>query len=192
MFCKHLEMIVDENETSVLMVCHPMIVKDLFLDITRLFDYNIYVRIDGKELEYLEPDVTYDGYNVIFYFRDTAEVTFGSRIEISITFWYRSEIVRYFNGSENIRRDEIGSATEHWTYMEDGQFHIDPEDETDDPSKFFEMLKPEWKNKVKKENRFDINDEEIIDVEFTEINEEDDEYGYGRKQIECRNDEETS
>ena len=53
MFCKHLEMMVDENETSVLMVCHPMIVKDLFLDITRLFDYNIYVRIDGKELEYL-------------------------------------------------------------------------------------------------------------------------------------------
>lgn len=172
MFTKHLEIQMDENETAVLMVCHPMIVKNLFLDITRIFDYNIYVRIDGKELDYLVPDVTYDGYNVIFYFKDTAEINFGSRIEISITFWYRNGIVRFLNGSENIRRDEIGSATEHWTYMEDGQFHIDPEDETDDPSKFFEMIKPEWRNKVKEENRFDVNDPEIIDVEFTEVESE--------------------
>ena len=188
---------MDDKEAAITMAAHPKVVKELFIDCTASFDYELHVRIDGKELRNLNPKVEFDGYHSTFYFKDTAEITVGSRIEITLTFWYKEKMVKYHMGSENIRRDEMSQATEHWTYMEDDQFHIDPEDV--DPSGFLEMLKPEWRMK-----RYEtisipgINDGrvicgrgKIIDVDFTEVESEELEYGYWRKQIECRNDEET-
>ena len=53
------------------------------------------------------------------------------------------------------------------------------------------MLKPEWQlKKVYRKIEDDMESKRIIDVEFTEVKEEP-EYGYGRKQIKCGNDEET-
>lgn len=160
----------DDNETLVIMACHPKVVKEIFLAETASYDYQLHVIIDGKELKYLDPKVIYDGYFTLFYFEDVANVKYGSRIEITLTFWYKDKMVRYFNGSENIRRDEMSQATEHWTYMEDDQFHIDPEDV--DPSGFLEMLKPEWRNKNNKVVSSTVDEDNIIDVDFTEVKEE--------------------
>lgn len=189
MFAKHLQMQVDDNETLVIMACHPKAVKEIFIAATASYDYELHVRIDGKELKFLNPEVIYDGYFTLFYFEDSAEVKVGSRIEITLTFWYKDKMVRYFNGSENIRRDEMAQAVEHWTYEEDEQFHIDPEDV--DPSGFLEMLKPEWRNKNSHVVESTYDEDNIIDVDFTEVKEEDEPDGYWRKQIECGNDEET-
>lgn len=178
MFNRHLQIQMDDKEAAITMAAHPKVVKELFIDCTASFDYELHVRIDGKELRYLNPKIEFDGYHSTFYFEDTAEITVGSRVEITLVFWYKDKMVRQFNGSTNVRRDEISQATEHWTYMEDDQFHIDPEDV--DPSGFLEMLKPEWRMK-----RYEtisipgINDGrvicgrgKIIDVDFTEVESE--------------------
>lgn len=189
MFNRHLQIQMDDKEIAITMAAHPKVVKELFIDCTASFDYELHVRIDGKELRNLNPNVGFDGYHSTFYFEDTAEITVGSRIEITLVFWYKDKMVRQFNGSTNVRRDEMSQATEHWTYMEDDQFHIDPEDVP--CFSFLEMLKPEWQlKKVYRKIEDDMENKRIIDVEFTEVKEEP-EYGYGRKQIEYRNDEET-
>ena len=174
MFSKHLQMQVDNNETLVVMACHPKAVKEIFLAETASYDYELHVRIDGKELRFLNPKVIYDGYFTLFYFEDSIEVKVGSRIEIILTFWYKDKIVRYFNGSENIRRDEMSQATEHWTYGKDEQFHIAPED--DDPSGFLEMLKPEWRNKNSRVVKSTYEEDNIIDVDFTEVESEEEKW----------------
>ena len=188
MFNGHLQIQMDDKEIAITMVAHPKVVKELFIDCTASFDYELHVRVDGKELRNLNPNVEFDGYHSTFYFEDTAEITVGSRIEITLVFWYKDKIVRHFNGSTNVRRDEISQATEHWTYEADDQFHIDPEDV--DLSGFLEMLKPEWRMKNKRVVETTYEEDNIIDVDFTEVKEES-ENGYGREQIECRNDEET-
>ena len=183
MFAKHLQMQVDDNETLVIMACHPKAVKEIFLAETASYDYELHVCIDGKELKFLNPKVIYDGYFTLFYFEDSVEVKVGSRIEITLTFWYKDKMVRYFNGSENIRRDEMAQATEHWTYEADEQFHIDPEDV--DPSGFLEMLKPEWRNKNGHVVESTYEEDNIIDVDFTEVKEEEEKCSQEKiKQIE--------
>lgn len=169
-------------ETALVMVPHPRVVKEIFYDGTAMFDYNLHVRIDDVELRGLEPGVSYDdGHYITFYFHDIANIKIGSRVEITLVFWYKEKIIRDFNGSTNIRRDEMSQATEHWTYMEDDQFHIDPEDV--DIENFMKMLRPEWRH-IKYEPT-KTSDDNIIDAEYTEINEEEAEYGYWQKRIEC-------
>lgn len=190
MFAKHLQMQTnkEDNESAMIIVLHPRAVKEIFLDCTAAFDYELHVSVDGKELQNLDPNVYYNGYEMTFYWNDSFDCVVGTRIVITLTFWYKEKMVKYHMGSENIRRDEMSQATEHWTYEADEQFHIDPEDV--DPSGFYDMLKPEWriKNGHVIETPYDYENN-IIDVEFTEVKEEP-EYGYGRKQIECGNDEE--
>lgn len=188
MFAKYLQMSTENNESAMIIVFHPKVVKEIFLDCSASFDYELHVSVDGKELQNLDPNVYYNGYEVTFYWNDSFDYNVGSRVVITLSFWYKEKMVRYHMGSENIRRDEISQATEHWTYCEDGQFHIDPEDV--DPSGFYDMLKPEWRNK--NTHTIKSHDEDnIIVVDFTEVKEEDESDGYWRKQIECRNDEET-
>lgn len=180
MFAKHLQMTTnkEDNESSMFIVFHPKAVKEIFLDCTASFDYTLNVTVDGRELKNLDPNVYYDGYYTTFYWNDSFEYAVGTRVVITLTFWYKDKMVKYHMGSENIRRDEMSQATEHWTYCEDEQFHIDPEDV--DPSGFYDMLKPEWRRK-----RYEtisipgINDGrvicgrgKIIDVDFIEVKEE--------------------
>ena len=188
MFNRHLQIQMDDKETAVTMAAHPKVVKELFIQCTASFDYELRVVIDGRELRNLSPNVGFDGYHTTFYFEDVDEINIGSRVEITLSFWYKDKMVREFNGSDNVRRDEMCQATEHWTYMEDDQFHIDPEDVP--CNAFLEMLKPEWQLKrVYKKIADDMESKRIIDVEFTEVKEEP-EYGYGQKRIEYRDDEE--
>lgn len=172
MFIKHLQMVtnVEDNESSLVAVFHPRAVKEIFLDCTASFDYTLSVVVDGKELQNMDPNVTYNGYDVSFYWKDSFECVVGSRVVITLTFWYKDKMVRYHMGSENIRRDEMSQATEHWTYEADEQFHIDPEDV--DPSGFYDMLKPEWRAKNNNAVKTTYDEENIIDVEFTEVKEE--------------------
>lgn len=184
MFNRHLQIQMDDKEAAITMAAHPKVVKELFIDCTASFDYELHVRIDGKELRYLNPKIEFDGYHSTFYFEDTAEMTVGSRIEITLVFWYKDKMVRQFNGLTNVRRDEMSQATEHWTYMEDDQFHIDPADV--DPSGFLKMLKPEWriKNSHVIEIPYDYENN-IIDVDFTEVESEEEECSQEKiKQIE--------
>lgn len=183
MFNRHLQIQVDDKETAVTMACHPKVVKELFIDCTASFDYQLHVRIDDKELQFLSPNVSYDGYHVTFYFEDTAKITVGSRIDITIVFWYKDKMVRNFNGSTNIRRDEISQATEHWTYMEDDQFHIDPDDVP--CQEFLDMLKPEWERHNLYHAIEDSENDTIIDVEYMEVK-ENGAINECRKQIEHR------
>ena len=177
------------TETALVMVLHPRVVKEIFYHGTAMFDYNLHVRIDDVELRGLEPGISYDGYYLTFYFHDRANIKVGSRIEITLVFWYKEKIIRDFNGSTNIRRDEMSQATEHWTYMEDDQFHIDEEDV--DPENFMKMLRPEWRHieyvpttevkndiiegecteTIDEDKRLTMNNE-IIDVEYVEIKED--------------------
>lgn len=171
MFAKYLQMTTskENNESAMIIVFHPRAVKEIFLDCTASFDYELHVSVDGKELQNLDPNVYYNGYEVTFYWNDSFDCNVGSRVVITLSFWYKDKMVRYHMGSENIRRDEISQATEHWTYCEDEQFHIDPEDV--DPSGFYDMLKPEWRNK--NHHTIKSHDEDnIIDVDFTEVNKE--------------------
>lgn len=170
MFNRHLEIRMDDYETAITMACHPRVMKEIFIDNTAIFDYNIHVVIDGRELKNLSLDVDYDGYYTTFYFKDVDDINIGSRIEITLVFWYKENIVREFNGSINVRRDEMSQATEHWTYMEDEQFHIDPEDV--DPTSFLQMLKPEWSITHDKRVETEKKDDEIIDVEYTEVHDD--------------------
>ena len=187
----------EDNESAMTLVMHPKTVKEIFLDCTASFDYELHVSVDGKELQWLDPNVYYNGHEVAFYWRDSFECLVGSRVTITLLFWYKDKMVRYHMGSENVRRDEMSQATEHWTFGEDEEFHIDPEDE--DGTNFLEMLNPEWRR-----NRYNtisipgVNDgrviygrDEIIDVDFTEVESEEPKNGYRQKQLECRNDEET-
>lgn len=185
MFNKYIHIHCDGGETAIIMATHPKVVHELFLQCTASFDYQIRICIDGKELENLNPDVGYDGYYVTFYFNDSVEIKVGSRVEICLTFWYKDKIVKYHMGSINERRDEISQGTEHWTYGDDDQFYIDPDDV--DCKSFLKMLYPEWRVKTSRSRTVkDYNVNDIIDVEFTEVLEEEkDEY---RKQLECRND----
>ena len=172
MFAKHLQMTtnMEDNESAMIIVLHPRTVKEIFLDCTASFDYELHVSVDGKELQNLDPNVYYNGYETTFYWNDSFDCHVGSRVVITLSFWYKDKIVRYHMGSENIRRDEISQATEHWTYEADEQFHIDPEDV--DPSGFYEMLKPEWRMKNKRVVSTTYEEDDIIDVEFTEVKEE--------------------
>lgn len=160
---------MDDKETAITMVCHPKVIKELFIDCTASFDYQLHVRIDGKELQFLHPTVEFDGYYTTFYFKDTAEITIGSRVVITLVFWHKDKMVRNFNGSINIRHDEISQATEHWTYMEDDRFHIDPEDVP--CQEFLNMLKPEWRSKNTNVLETTVDEDNIIDVDFTEVEE---------------------
>lgn len=169
MFNRHLQIQMDDKETAITMTCHPKLVKELFFDCTASFDYQLHVSIDDKELQFLNPTVGFDGYHATFYFEDTAEITVGSRVVITLVFWYKDETVRNFNGSANIRRDEISQATEHWTYREDDQFHIDPEDMP--CQEFLDMLKPEWRSKNTKVVETTMDEDNIIDADFTEVEE---------------------
>lgn len=192
MFAKHLQMTTnkEDNESAIIIVFHPKVVKEIFLDCSASFDYELHVSVDGKELQNLDPNVYYNGYETTFYWNDSFDCIVGTRIVITLTFWYKDKMVKYHMGSENIRRDEMSQAVEHWTYEEDEQFHIDPEDV--DPSGFLEMLKPEWRNKNSRVVESTCDEDNIIDVDFTEvIKEEEEPDGYWRKQIECGNDEET-
>ena len=191
MFAKHLQMQTnkEDNESAMTIVFHPKAVKEIFLDCTASFDYELHVSVDGRELHNLDPNVYYNGYEVTFYWNDSFDCHVGSRVVITLLFWYKEKMVRYHMGSENIRRDEMSQATEHWTYEADEQFHIDPEDV--DPTNFMEMLKPEWRVKNNNAVKTTYEEDNIIDVEFTEVKEEEEPDGYWRKQIECRNDEET-
>lgn len=180
---------MDDKETAVTMAAHPKVVKELFLECTASFDYELRVVIDGRELRNLDPNVGFDGYHVTFYFKDVDEINIGSRVEITLLFWYKDKMVREFNGSTNVRRDEMAQATEHWTYMEDDQFHIDPEDVS--CYSLLEMLKPEWHFKKLYKKIENDDSKRIIDVEFTEIKEEEVTDGYRRKQIELRDDAKT-
>ena len=190
MFASHMTMTTntEDNESAMTLVMHPKTVKEIFLDCTASFDYELHVSVDGKELQWLDPNVYYNGHEVAFYWRDSFECLVGSRVTITLLFWYKEKMVRYHMGSENIRRDEMSQATEHWTFGEDEEFHIDPEDV--DPSGFLEMLKPEWRNKNNRVVESTYDEDNIIDVDFTEVKEEDKDE-YWRKQIECGNDEET-
>lgn len=190
MFAKHLQMQTnkEDNESAMIVVLHPKAVKEIFLDCTASFDYELNVYVDGKELQRLDPNVYYNGHEVTFYWNDSFDYVVGTRIVITLTFWYKDKMVRYHMGSENIRRDEMSQVTEHWTYGSDEQFHIDPEDV--DSSGFLEMLKPEWRNKNTHTVKSTYEEDNIIDVDFTEVKEEEVTDGYWRKQIECRNDEE--
>jgi hypothetical protein len=170
-------------ETALVMVPHPRVVKEIFYDGTAMFDYNLYVRVDDVELRGLEPGVSYDGHYLTFYFHDIANIKIGSRVEISLVFWYKEKIIRDFNGSTNIRRDEMSQATEHWTYMEDDQFHIDPEDV--DIENFMKMLRPEWRNKNSHVVESTYEEDSIIDVDFTEVESEEEKCSQEKiKQIE--------
>ena len=190
MFAKHLQMTTnkEDNESAMIIVFHPKTVKEIFLDCTASFDYELHVSVDGRELQNLDPNVCYNGYEVTFYWNDSFDCVVGTRIVITLTFWYKEKMVKYHMGSENIRRDEMSQATEHWTYEADGEFHIDPED--DDSSGFYEMLKPEWRMKNKHVVETTYDEDNIIDVDFTEVESEEEPDGYWRKQIECGNDEE--
>ena len=190
MFAKHLQMTTNKeyNESAMIIVFHPKTVKEIFLDCTASFDYELHVSVDGRELQNLDPNVCYNGYEVTFYWNDSFDCVVGTRIVITLTFWYKEKMVRYHMGSENIRRDEMSQATEHWTYEADGEFHIDPGDV--DPSGFYEMLKPEWRMKNKHVVETTYDEDNIIDVDFTEVESEEEPDGYWRKQIECGNDEE--
>lgn len=170
MFNRHLQIQMDDKETAVTMVTHPKVVKELFLECTASFDYELHVVIDGRELRNICPNVEYDGYQITFYFEDTDEITVGSRVEITLSFWYKDKMVREFNGSVNVRRDEMCQLTEHWTYMNDDQFHIDPEDLS--CYLCLEMLKPEWHLNRFRKISDNMDDKRIIDVEFTEVKEE--------------------
>lgn len=185
MFSKHLMIQTDDKETAVIMAIHPKVVKEILLDCTASFDYQFKVSVDGKELKWLNPNVYYDGYQVSFYFQDTAEIVVGSRVEITLVFWYKDKIVRELYGSVNMRRDETSQATEHWTYMPYEQFAMDPEDV--DCSGFLEMLDPEWRfiGRYAKIEESNDTDENIIDVEYTEVEKEETNNGYGQKRIEC-------
>lgn len=185
MFASHMTMTTntEDNESAMTLVMHPKTVKEIFLDCTASFDYELHVSVDGKELQWLDPNVYYNGHEVAFYWRDSFECLVGSRVTITLLFWYKDKMARYHMGSENIRRDEMSQATEHWTFGEDEEFHIDPEDV--DPSGFLEMLKPEWRNKNSRVVESTYEEDNIIDVDFTEVKEEP-EYGYGRKQIKSR------
>jgi hypothetical protein len=170
-------------ETALVMVPHPRVVKEIFYDGTAMFDYNLYVRVDDVELRGLEPGVSYDGHYLTFYFHDIANIKIGSRVEISLVFWYKEKMVRYHMGAENIRRDEMSQATEHWTYESDEQFHIDQEDV--DPTNFMEMLKPEWRNKNSRVVESTYEEDNIIDVDFTEVESEEEKCSQEKiKQIE--------
>jgi hypothetical protein len=179
----------EDNESAMIIVLHPRAVKEIFLDCTASFDYELHVSVDGRELQNLDPNVYYNGYETTFYWNESFNCVVGTRIVITLTFWYKEKMVKYHMGSENIRRDEMAQAVEHWTYEEDEQFHIDPEDV--DPSGFLEMLKPEWRNKNSRVVESTYDEDNIIDVDFAEVKEEDEPDGYWRKQIKCRNDEET-
>lgn len=174
MFAKHLQMTtnVEDNESAMIIVLHPRAVKEIFLDCTASFDYELHVSVDGRELQNLDPNVYYNGYETTFYWNDSFDCHVGSRVVITLSFWYKEKMVKYHMGSENIRRDEMSQATEHWTYEADDQFHIDPEDV--DPTNFMEMLKPEWRGKNKQQVETTYDEDNIIDVEFTEVKEEED------------------
>ena len=168
MFNRHLQIQMDDKETAVTMAAHPKVVKELFIQCTASFDYELRVVIDGRELRNLSPNVGFDGYHTTFYFEDVDEINIGSRVDITLSSWYKDKMVREFNGSDNVRRD--------------------PEDVS--CYTFLEMLKPEWQLKrVYKKIADDMESKRIIDVEFTEVKEEP-EYGYGQKRIEYRDDEE--
>jgi hypothetical protein len=168
----------EDNESAMIIVLHPRAVKEIFLDCTASFDYKLHVSVDGRELQNLDPNVYYNGYEMTFYWNDSFDCVVGTRIVITLTFWYKEKIVKYHMGSENIRRDEMSQATEHWTYEADEQFHIDPEDV--DPTNFIEMLKPEWRRKRYEtisipginDGRVICGHGKIIDVDFTEVESE--------------------
>lgn len=189
MFASHMTMTTntEDNESAMTLVMHPKTVKEIFLDCTASFDYELHVSVDGKELQWLDPNVYYNGHEVAFYWRDSFECLVGSRVTITLLFWYKDKMVRYHMGSENIRRDEMSQATEHWTFGEDEEFHIDPEDE--DGTSFLEMLNPEWRNKNSRVVESTYKEDNIIDVDFTEVKEvkkEEPKNGYRQKQIESR------
>lgn len=185
MFASHMTMTTntEDNESAMTLVMHPKTVKEIFLDCTASFDYELHVSVDGKELQWLDPNVYYNGHEVAFYWRDSFECLVGSRVTITLLFWYKDKMVRYHMGSENIRRDEMSQATEHWTFGEDEEFHIDPEDA--DPSGFLEMLKPEWRNKNNRAVKSTYDEDNIIDVDFTEVESEEEKCSQEKiKQIE--------
>ena len=185
MFAKHLEMTtnIEDNESAMIIVLHPRAVKEIFLDCTASFDYELHVSVDGKELQNLDPNVYYNGYETTFYWNDSFDCHVGSRVVITLSFWYKEKMVRYHMGSENIRRDEMSQATEHWTYEADEQFHIDPEDV--DPTNFMEMLKPEWRNKNSRVVESTYDEDNIIDVDFAEVESEEEKCSQEKiKQIE--------
>ena len=77
----------------------------------------------------------------------------------------------------------MAQVVEHWTYESDEQFHIDPEDV--DPSGFLEMLKPEWRNKNSHVVESTYDEDNIIDVDFTEVESEEEKCSQEKiKQIE--------
>jgi len=184
-FAKHLQMTTnkEDNESAMIIVFHPKTVREIFLECTASFDYELHVSVDGRELQNLDPNVYYNGYETTFYWNDSFDCVVGTRIVITITFWYKEKMVRYHMGSENIRRDEMSQATEHWTYEADEQFHIDPEDV--DPTGFLEMLKPEWRMKNKRVVETTYDEDNIIDVDFTEVESEEEKCSQEKiKQIE--------
>lgn len=174
MFVKHLQMQTnkEDNESAMIVVFHPKTIREIFLDCTASFDYELHVFVNGKELQNLDPNVYYNGYEATFYWNDSFNCVVGTEIVITLTFWYKENMVKYHMGSENIRRDEMSQATEHWTYGDDEQFHIAPEDA--DPSGFLEMLKPEWRNK--NTHVVESTHDDIIDVDFTEVKEEEEKW----------------
>ena len=93
-FAKHLEMTTncEDNESAMIIVLHPRAVKEIFLDCTASFDYELHVSVDGRELQNLDPNVYYNGYEVTFYWNDSFDCHVGSRVVITLSFWLLSLI----------------------------------------------------------------------------------------------------
>ena len=74
-FAKHLEMTTnsEDNESAMIIVFHPRAVKEIFLDGTASFDYELHVSVDGRELRNLDPNVYYNGYEMTFYWNDNGK-----------------------------------------------------------------------------------------------------------------------
>lgn len=140
------------------------ILHRIFLDATRRFDYDLKVKINDKDQDVLYVDL-YKEYLVICIDEEDETIPSDVTIEFYISLTWK---IDYFNRLRNTRSDEINMIHEVWSRKDGNEFKFIESNFDYDIFKLRLDTIPTDSIALVDKNMEDTN--EIIDVEFNEIN----------------------